>query len=478
MATMARAEVEARASEHAVVEGADLPLKMPIASLADMPQLADQPQLLVNFGNRAPTLLETYTAPIGLANRDFALIGAKPTGAEQVAPLLLPLIAQLLLDERPAPPASALSASSSPTKGACRPRGLVLTPTRSLATFAARLARELAAGTRLGVARACGGVTIDASVAECAAGSGTGDDALLLVATPGRLLDLLDRGAVALSAVRHLMIVGVDAHFDLGHADHLRRCVVDEGLPPLAERQSCLSCASMPPAVSRVVPHLLRPSHVKLTAPKPWLAAVAAPLACRQSVRWTDERTRQPALTSALVNPTGAYATEATAVAPAPPDDGAPHTGLALVVVASRRHSEMVLYFLQGEGFAVAALPHDRPKRAEKMATLSAFIAGTTRVLIVTDAVLRAFGEELPPVGHVVSFDFPPSMEEYTLRLAHTACGGHTGRMTTFVTDATPREQIIALVEALQSSGNEVPRWLEGMTLASHADGAAPVVVQ
>ena len=456
--------VSVAADPHAVpvVEGSDLPLKMPITSLVDL----SLPKTL-NLADHKLTLLETYTGPIGLAGRDMALIGTKPTCAEQVAPLMLPLVAQLLLDERSPPPASISPAGSSPSKGACQPRGLVLTPTRQLAKFAARLARDLASGTRLGVARACGGVTIDASVAECTSsgGAGEGEGVLLLVATPGRLLDLLDRGAVTLAAVRHLMIVGVDAHFDLGHADHLRRLIIDEGLPALTERQSSLSCAWMPPAVCRVVPHLIRSSHVKLTAPKPWLAAAAAPPACRQSVRFADERSKQLALASLLISPAGI----------GPPGNAGPAgtPGLALVVVASRRHCEMVLYSLQADGFVVGSIAHDRVKRAEKDATMSAFAAGTTRVLVVTDAVLRALGEELPPVGHVISFDFPPTLADYTLRLSHTACGGHPGRKTTFVCDATPREQIEALVKVLQASGNEVPRWLEGMATAA----PAPVAV-
>ena len=117
-------------------------------------------------------------------------------------------------------------------------------------------------------------------------------------------------------------------------------------------------------------------------------------------------------------------------------------------------------------------LATDKEKRAEKEATLASFLSGATRILVTTDAALRALSEQLPPVGHVISFDFPPNMGEYAARLAHTACGGHTGRVTTFVNDATPKDQIELLAELLQQTGNEVPRWLEGM-----ASSPAPVTV-
>ena len=97
------------------------------------------------------------------------------------------------------------------------------------------------------------------------------------------------------------------------------------------------------------------------------------------------------------------------------------------------------VYFLQGEGFAAGACPSDRPKRAEKEALLSSFASGKIRVLVATDAALRVLEEELCPVAHVISFDSPPSMGDYVRRLSHTACGGHTGRLTTLVTDTTPK---------------------------------------
>lgn len=351
---------------HATVEGTDLPLKMPIASLDD---LALPKSLLANCTELKPSTLESYTGPVVLDGRDLALVGAAPTGAEQVRPLLLPLIGRLLLDERPVPPPA-----DGESKGACRPRGLVLAPTRSLAAFASDLARELTRGSSFRVARACGGVTIDASVAECTEGAALD----MLVATPGRLLDLLDRGAVALGAVRQLLLVGVDTQFDAGYAEHLRRAVMDEGLPPLAERQTLLSCASMPPAVSRVVTHLVRANHVKVSAPKPWLAAASAPLA-RQSVHFTDERGKQPALAALLaasaVGGSGAASSAARS---------APYAGLALVIVASRRHAEMVSYYLQGGVCSARSVANAR--RGSKTPPALAVFGGALSLRAVFDS--------------------------------------------------------------------------------------------
>ena len=195
---------------------------------------------------------------------------------------------------------------------------------------------------------------------------------------------------------------------------------------------------------------------MRLTAPKPYLAASVAPLA-RQYVKFVDERSKQSALTALL------------AAAAQQGGGGGGGCGRSIVAVGLRRHCDMVLYFLQGEGYAAVGLSHEHPKRSEKEALLASLASGAATVLVATDAALRALGEDLCPVSQVISFDFPPTMEEYASRLSHTARHGHTGRCTTFVSDATPREHVESLVELLQFSGNEVPRWLEGLATISAA---------
>lgn len=409
------------------VEGSALPFNMPSKSFSELglPK-AVHDNLISASGGDKPTTLDTFAGPLVIAGRDVALIGAAPGGDEQVAPLMAPLIAQMIKSStrksngEHAPPNGG---------GGGTPRALIVAPSRELVTYAARSARTLLAGTAFRVVHACGGTTIDASAAEC------GNRVDLLVATPGRLLDLRERGAVALGAVKHLLIVAADALFDAGFDEHMRRLILEEGLPPLLDRQTAVSCALLSPAVERVVSHLLRPNMVKLTAVKPWLAAACAPLA-RQAVRFAEDRGKQPAL-AALLEQSG-VSSKASGDRDGAPARG-PSSGLTLVVVGTRRHCEAVLYFLQGEGFAAGACPSDRPKRAEKEALLSSFASGKIRVLVATDAALRVLEEELCPVAHVISFDSPPSMGDYVRRLSHTACGGHTGRLTTLVTDTTPK---------------------------------------
>ena len=332
------------------VEGSALPFNMPSKSFSELglPK-AVHDNLISASGGDKPTTLDTFAGPLVIAGRDVALIGAAPGGDEQVAPLMAPLIAQMIKSStrksngEHAPPNGG---------GGGTPRALIVAPSRELVTYAARSARTLLAGTAFRVVHACGGTTIDASAAEC------GNRVDLLVATPGRLLDLRERGAVALGAVKHLLIVAADALFDAGFDEHMRRLILEEGLPPLLDRQTAVSCALLSPAVERVVSHLLRPNMVKLTAVKPWLAAACAPLA-RQAVRFAEDRGKQPAL-AALLEQSG-VSSKASGDRDGAPARG-PSSGLTLVVVGTRRHCEAVLYFLQGEGFAAGACPLRSPQ--------------------------------------------------------------------------------------------------------------------
>jgi len=484
-------------------DGPDLPLRMPIATYAELSELPAP--LLKAVADREIPPLEKYAAPLVLAGRDLAIVGAAPRGDEQVAPIMLALIGMLALDTRPPP--STVDPKASTAK--CQPRALVLTPTRKLATYASDAARTLAHGTSVRCALACGGVPIDASVSACEPSAG------LVVATPGRLHDLLERGSISLRAVRYLVLIGADATFDGGYDAHLPRVVLDEGLPLPAERQTIVTCAALTAPLRRVTPFLFKGGvlgHVQLTAAQPWIAQAFTPLV-RQGVAFCDETRwhetgKQPVLAALLragKDSSGALPAPATALVPppssaaaappaAPPSSSSGGSGgsasavasihihttasappptvpcLSLVFVGSRRQCEAVEYFLKEEGFPVAAIATDRPKRAEKDALLARLASGSARVLVATDTALGSLADEiaqLGPIGNVISFDLPSSMAEYAQRLSLTGRGGHSGRKTTIVTDASSRALISELAVLLQRTGNEVPRWLEWMAIES-----------
>ena len=321
--TPARAQVsEMDGARYPTVEGSDLPLRMPISSFAELSEL---PAKIIENCPQTPLQLEQYAAPILLAGRDLMMVGAAPRGADQVAPLILGLVGRVGLDDTP-------RASGAESTKQCQPRALCLVPSRALATYAWDATRALTHGTALRCACACGGVSIDASAADCVAGVD------VLIATPGRLQDLLDKGAVSLSEVHFLALVGADALFDLGFEAQLRRVVLDEVPSPLV-RQTMLSCSSVSDALKRVSPHLFKGrGPVTLTAAAPWLGVATQPLS-RQTVHFADERGKQAALAALL------------SAGRDGPLGGSGERGFcpcsSLVLVSSRRQCEMIVYYLQ-----------------------------------------------------------------------------------------------------------------------------------
>ena len=224
---------------HTAPQGTDLPLSMPIASFgpSDLPQLSAQ--LLENLklaGHEAPTPLQRHVVPIALAGRDALIVGAGRDS--QAASLLLPVVARLMLDPR------ALPAKSGGL------RAVVLAPTREAASRTVQEARQLVLRTPLRCTLACGGTPVDETLAELSAGvelpvapsrSPSSDPSPkplsagveLLVATPGRLVDLVERGRAVLGGLKVLALLEVDRLLDLGFEPQLRRLLLLQANPTL-----------------------------------------------------------------------------------------------------------------------------------------------------------------------------------------------------------------------------------------------------
>ena len=321
----------------AAPQGTDLPLSMPIASFdpSDLPQLSAQ--LLENLklaGHEAPTPLQRHVVPVALAGRDALIVGAGRDS--QAASLLLPVVARLMLDPR------ALPAKSGGL------RAVVLAPTREAASRTVQEARQLVLRTPLRCTLACGGTPLDETLAELSAG------VELLVATPGRLVDLVERGRAVLGGVKVLALLEVDRLLDLGFEPQLRRLLLLQGLPSAHERQTLLGCAVKPPDLQRRLPELARGDMVQVRV----TGSAAVHAGCRnvlveQRVVYAEERDKQLEL--------GKLVRRAE--------------GLTVVVCSTRRRCEMVAYLLQGEGLTAIAQP-DRLKPKEREAALQALATG------------------------------------------------------------------------------------------------------
>jgi ATP-dependent RNA helicase RhlE len=314
-----------------------------------------------------------------LARRD--VLACAQTGTGKTAAFVLPLL-ELLAAGR---------AGDDQSRGPIRV--LVLTPTRELAAQIGERIGAYGRHLRLGHAVVYGGVSQHRQV-----------DALrrqpeLLVATPGRLLDLMQQGLVRLQAVTHFVLDEADRMLDMGFIDDVRR--IAGALP--AERQTLLFSATMPRSIEALAGKLLRePARVAVTPPATTATTVD------QSVVHV-EKSRKASLLEQLLQ------------------DGS--VSRALVFTRTKRGANRVSETLRRAGVGAAAI-HSNKSQATRERTLEAFRRGEMRVLVATDIAAR--GIDVDDISHVINFDLPNVPESYVHRVGRTGRAGATGRAISF----------------------------------------------
>ena len=325
----------------------------------------------------SPTPIQAQAIPTVLSGRD--LLGIAQTGTGKTAAFVLPTLDRLAADRR------------HPVPG--RIRMLVLAPTRELAAQIAVSARAYGANMRLSVGTVFGGVPNHKSVREVARGLD------LLVATPGRLLDLVDQRALDLSQLEILVLDAADQMLDLGFIHALKRIV---GLVP-KKRQTLFFSATMPKAIRQLADaYCTNPAEI---AVKP-AATTAERIA--QTVTYVNQGEKAALLTLLLK------------------DSGIER---ALVFSRTKHGADKIVRQLGAAGINSAAI-HGNKSQPQRERAIAAFKTGHTPVLVATDIAAR--GIDVPGVSHVFNFDLPDVPEQYVHRIGRTARAGAEGIAVAF----------------------------------------------
>lgn len=353
------------------------------------------------LGFATPTPVQQRAIPPALDGLD--LVARAPTGSGKTAAYALAMLHRFDI---------------TPRESRRVTRALLLVPTRELAVQAGQtlraMAREMAEPVKVAVV--FGGVSVNPQMMGLRGG------AEVVVATPGRLLDLVERNALTLGEVQLLVLDEADRLLDDGFADELDRVLA---LLP-AERQQLLFSATFPPPVQALATRLLHaPVQVAVDA-----APEAGGPEIEQHAVEVDTAQRTPLLRLLL----------ATHDWPR-----------VLVFVATRHASEMVAAKLQRAGIAAAAL-HGELSQGARARVLAELAHGTLRVVLATD--LAARGLHIPALAAVVNYDLPRSAADYTHRIGRTARAGASGEAWSFVTAAS--EAHFRLIEKRQ--GRRVER--------------------
>jgi superfamily II DNA/RNA helicase len=325
-------------------------------------------------GYHAPTPIQAAAIPPILEGRD--VLGSAQTGSGKTAAFVLPMAQRLLAQPGP--------------RGSLR--ALVLVPTRELAVQTGQLLRQLSLPLKTVVA--VGGLSINPQLMALRGGAD------LLVATPGRLLDLVAHNALRLDALEVLVLDEADRLLDLGFADELQRVL---GLLP-ERRQNLFFSATLPPAVQALAAQLLRdPLRIAIET-RPETAAQITERALQ-----VDPAQRTPLLRHLLK---------------------AEGWQRVLVFVATRYAAELVSDKLWKSGVRAAAL-HGELSQGTRQQVLAALAAGEVQVLVATDVAAR--GLDIPALEVVINYDLPRSPVDYTHRIGRTGRAGASGLALSFV---------------------------------------------
>ena len=333
-----------------------------------------------------PTPIQARTIPALLQGRD--VLGIAQTGTGKTAAFALPVLQHLSASKERALPKS--------------PRALVLAPTRELAVQIAKSFDTYGRGLGLRLGIVIGGLGFGRQVESLQRGVD------ILVATPGRLLDLVERGNVRLGNVTFLVLDEADRMFDMGFIRDVRRIVSSVS----KQRQTLMFSATMPPDVARLAAEVLRnPERIEIAPQGRTVERV------EQRVYFVNSASKRALLSHLLAD-----------------------SALERVIVFTRtkRGANRVAEALEDRGVPSEAIHGNKSQNARQKA-LDNFSRGKARVLVATDLASR--GIDVTGVTHVINFELPADAESYVHRIGRTARAGASGIALSFC-DGSERGQL------------------------------------
>jgi ATP-dependent RNA helicase RhlE len=327
-------------------------------------------QAIAALGFEEPTPIQRRAVPEALAGKD--IIGLAQTGTGKTLAFFIPALHRLLHDPNQQH----------------RPRVLVLVPTRELATQVAEEAEYLATHTDLRITTIYGGVDIGRQIRDLKLNPD------VIVATPGRLLDHLNRGNVRLDKIQVLVLDEADRMLDMGFLPEIRAILSRVS----KERQTMLYSATMPPAIQSLsLDFQQEPTVIEIARQLP-------PAAIRQVFFPIEKHLKTPLLVHLF--------------------ETDPAMTSVLVFTETKSDAEIVRRKLFEAGVSVAHMHGDRSQREREQA-LQSLRDGSVRVLVATDVAAR--GLDITGVSHVINYDMPQTVDDYVHRVGRTGRGDAGG---------------------------------------------------
>lgn len=384
---------------------------------------------VATLGFNAPTPVQAAAIPAVLAGKD--VVASAQTGTGKTAAFMLPTLQRIAVEkpggaEKPSasakPNAAAgrgakRNAKRSDTKRNAFPRALIITPTRELAAQIDAVAKSVCASTGQQAVIVTGGARYKHQITALQKGCD------VLVATPGRLIDLLDKKHTSLENIQVLVLDEADRMLDMGFWPSVRRIM--EQLPKT--HQTLLFSATLPASITSTIDALLKdPERIEIARTGQTAATIEQHLC-------SVTQGQKPQLLKALI------------------DSFDPAPERVLVFCRTKSRVDSIYKNLKAAGLKVDVMHADRPQKARARA-LERFRSGAIQVLVATDVMSR--GIDIQGIDAVINFDVPLDPEDYVHRIGRTGRAGAAGQAYTFMgpDEVTPLREIEYFTKALIST--------------------------
>ncbi|CAO3632391.1 unnamed protein product [Mucor fragilis] len=379
-----------------------------------------------------PTPVQKYSIPIVMNNRD--LMACAQTGSGKTGGFLFPVLSSLF-EKGPTPNSTGDSHDAAGVYRARKayPEALILAPTRELTSQIYDEAKKFAYRSWVRPCVVYGGADIGQQLRQIDRGCD------VLVATPGRLVDLIERARVSLSKVRFLILDEADRMLDMGFEPQIRRIVQGEDMPGVQDRQTLMFSATFPKNIQMLARDFLK-EYVFLSVGR--VGATSENIT--QKIEYVEDEDKRSVLLDILTSHTA--------------------EGLTLIFVETKRMADALSDFLMSNNFPATSIHGDRTQR-ERENALEAFRTGRAPIMVATAVAAR--GLDIPNVTHVISYDLPTDVDDYVHRIGRTGRAGNVGVATAFFNRSSNRNIARDLVELLKEAKQEIPSWLESIVRES-----------
>ncbi|XP_075445328.1 putative ATP-dependent RNA helicase DDX4 isoform X4 [Ascaphus truei] len=369
------------------------------------------------------TPVQRYSIPIILAGRD--LMACAQTGSGKTAAFLLPILAHMMNT----------GVTASHFKEQQEPEAIIIAPTRELINQIFLDALKFSYGTCVRPVVIYGGTQTGHSIREIIKGCN------ILCATPGRLIDIIEREKIGLSKLQYLVLDEADRMLDMGFLPDITRFMASRGMPTKEQRQTLLFSATFPEKIKSLSRDYLKSDSL--------FVAVGQGGACsdvEQTIIQVEEFSKKDKLINILQN----IGKERT-----------------MVFVKTKKKADFIATILCQEAIPTTSIHGDREQREREIA-LSDFRSGKCPVLVATSVAAR--GLDIQNVQHVINYDLPKDIDEYVHRIGRTGRCGNLGKAISFLDLTKSDDTNIArpLVKVLSDAQQEVPAWLEEVAFGAH----------